>query len=89
MRKVGDVMVLYNPGSRVEHESWTRGTIRETIARHRSGSHALHVVRQDAFKWDRDAPWGLYDGVPEVLVRETEGEPELEFVDTWPRRGTL
>jgi hypothetical protein len=86
MLKIGDTVTFYDPGSRREHESWQRGIIRQTIARDRKGRHAVHVVALNAHKWDRDSPWGSYDGVPEVLGRETNGSPELEWIDTWPRR---
>ena len=89
MRAEGDTVVIYEPHNRDTHESenWARGVIKETIAAHPSGSHALHVVRINAFKWAEADPWGPYDGVPEVLARETRGIDELTQVDTWPRRG--
>lgn len=84
--KAGDTVTFHDSGSAREHESWTRGVIRQTLARHKSGSFAVHVVTITGFKWDCEAPWGSYDGVPEVLGREVNGSSELEFIDTWPRR---
>jgi hypothetical protein len=81
---LGDEVVIHDPGDCREHESWTRGTIVETVAG--TGSYALHarhVVKVTGFKWDTDAPWGPYDGVPEVLVRETKGRPGVEWVGYW------
>ncbi len=86
MLTIGDTVTMYDPGSKREHESWTRGKIRETLARHRTLKAAVHVVTIDGLKWDKDAPWGPYDGVPEVIARENNGSSELEFIDTWPRR---
>ena len=82
MLKIGDIVTFHDLGSREEHESWARGIIRETIARSRDGRHAVHIVAINAFKWDFDAPWGPYDGVPEVLGRETDGISELEWIDS-------
>jgi hypothetical protein len=84
MLKVGDTVTFYDPGSVREHESWQRGTIRKTLVQ--AGATAIHIVTINAHKWDLEAPWGLYDGVPELLGRETDGNPDLEFLDTWPRR---
>lgn len=86
MLNIGDEVTFYDPGSQREHESWTRGKIVRTLARHKSGSPAVHVVKIDGFKWDNAALWGPYDGVPEVLGREHNGNSELEFIDTWPKR---
>lgn len=86
MLKIGDVVTFYDPGSKREHESWSRGKIVRTLIRHTSGSPAVHVVKIDGFKWDKEADWGPYDGVPECIGRERDGNPELEFIDTWPRR---
>jgi hypothetical protein len=87
MLAIGDTVTFYDPGTNREHESWQRGTIRETIARNPTGRQAVHVVRINAHKWDRDAPWGPYDGVPEVIGRETDGNSELVWIDQWPRTG--
>ena len=86
--KIGDTVTMYNPVTACEHESWTRGVIRRTLSRCRNGCYAIHVVRITGFKWDRSATWGPHDGVPEVIAREVGGcDTELEFIDTWPRRG--
>jgi hypothetical protein len=87
--KIGDTVTLYDPGSRNEHESWIRGTIREIIAPLQTGSHPLYIVTINAFKWRKDAPWGEYDGIPEVLARETDMPYELEWFDTWPPRTSI
>jgi hypothetical protein len=90
--KIGDFVTCYSPGSRTEHESWTGGEIIDTIARHASGSPALHIVRVTGFKWDLFAPWRPYDGVPYYdlpftwayyLGRESHGSNQLEFVRDW------
>lgn len=83
---LGDTVTFYNPGDSREHESWTRGVIRATTACHKDGAYAVHIVRINGFKWDREAEWSMYDGVPECLGREVNGKTELEFIDTWPRR---
>ena len=57
--KLGTTVTMHSPGTIDEHESWTRGVIRETLAVSKDGTYALHVVRNDAFKWDLDAPWGV------------------------------
>jgi hypothetical protein len=83
MLKVGDTVTFYNPGTLGEHESWNRGVIRQTVIRNPRKWLALHVVTLNAHKWDYLDEWGPYDGVPEVLGRETDGNPELEFLCTW------
>ena len=84
---IGDTVTTYDPGSKREHESWTRGVIRETLPKLYFG-HPVHIVTINGFKWDRDAPWGPSDGVPEMLVYEKHGlEPgEVEWLDTYPPR---
>ena len=82
MLKVGDVVTFHNPASRREEECWQRGIIRKTIARSQDGVHAVHIVALNAHKWKGDPDWGPYDGVPEVLGRETNGSTELEFLRT-------
>ena len=90
--KIGTTVTLHEPGSATEHESWERGTISATLSTAVDGSTALHLVSINAHKWKLNAPWGPYDGVPEVLARERKGDTlvpiydELEFIDTWPRR---
>ena len=78
--KTGDVVTLYDPGNAIEHENWARGTIEKSL------SPTLHVVRITGFKWFKHAPWGVYDGIPRVLGRETSIPSELEQVDVWPPR---
>jgi hypothetical protein len=80
MLRAGDVVTFHNPGNKREHESWQCGVIVKTIARYVGIGKALHVVRLDAHKWDAEAPWGPYDGVPEVIGREVNGRTELEWV---------
>ena len=89
MLKTGDMVTLYDPGSADEHESWMRGRIRATLSSCRLQPTAVHILSINGFKWDRDAPWGPYDGVPECIARETDGSSELEWIDTWPRRSEL
>jgi len=88
----GQTVTMHNPGDRGEHESWTRGVVRGSTL---VGGLIAYIVEIDGFKWDAGAPWGVYDGVPEVLARpagfgrldSVEPElPRLEFIDTWPRR---
>ena len=83
MLKIGDQVTFYSPGSKNEHESWTRGKIVQTLAR--KSVAAVHRVKLDAFKWDREAPWGFYDGVSECLGLEYDGNPELEWIGSYDR----
>lgn len=86
MFQPGDTVTVYMPDEG-EGECFTRGEVVETVAAHPSGSHALHVVLQTRFKWNRSDSWGEYDGIPKCIARETRGNAELTWVDNWPRRG--
>ena len=93
MKAEGDTVEIRCPVDRTDYSgpvlpepaTWLRGTITKTLEAHPSGCHAVHVVRVDAFKWQQKDPWGIYDGVPDVMAREMRGGDELEFIDTWPR----
>ena len=83
----GDTVTMYDPGSKRDHESWTRGVIRETLPDKLMGvGRAVHVIAINGFKWDRGAAWGPYDGVPEVIACEAGGlaPGELQFLEIWP-----
>lgn len=86
MLKIGTTVTIYDPGSKREHESWTRGIIIQTLAGNRNCSHPVHVVRINGMKWDKNAPWGAYDGVPEVMAREHNGSTELGWEGVWTCR---
>lgn len=83
--KAGDTVTMYSPGWKREHESWTRGVIRETLPDKLMGV-PVHVVTINGFKWDREAAFGPYDGVPEVIACEAGCLPpgELQFLNQWP-----
>jgi Mlc titration factor MtfA (ptsG expression regulator) len=82
---IGDEVTFHNPGSAEEHESWTRGRIVRTLKRSQQGydRYSFHLVKCDAHKWDADAPWGDYDGVPLVVGQDKNGAAELDFLGRW------
>lgn len=87
MRQVGDEVTIRCPRTAQEDENFIKGIITETIARHKSGLPALHVVKGESFRWIGEK-WQVYTGVPFLLARERENAmlDYFEFVDVWPRR---
>lgn len=71
---------------------WTRGTVRETVARHAAGLPAVHVVTINGYNFEGPRaefkPWT--GPAVEVLARQNRGGFEdLEYLDTWPPRSFL
>jgi len=89
---IGSEVTFYDPGSRKEHESWQHGRIVETLelrAEFASGvvtAARVHIVAIDGHKWEREAPWGPYDGLPFSIGSEVDGS-RLAFrgaLSNWP-----
>lgn len=87
MRKPGTLVTIRCPADEHELEdTWLQGYITNSTTSLVAADNAYmwHVVKIIAFKWAARDAWGPYDGIPEVLARETEGKPDLEWVDRWP-----
>jgi hypothetical protein len=75
---IGANLVAFSPpDDEVDYPSWYSGCIVERVG------PDLWVMEPVGFRTD-EGRWLKYDGVPQVLVKQTDAG--LRCIDTWPRR---
>jgi hypothetical protein len=83
----GQIALVHHHATALEDESWLTGPVQKTLVSGRY--HAVHVIRPTDFTWTPLEHWTAWDGLPEVIARETLGSPVLKAIDNWPGRTNL